>query len=250
MTLRRTSQRDRPWTRRRRAQPAPARTATLKVTRRVRVLLRPVGRRHAVGRDAAQPAPAGPDPRRSTSPRRSPLPGVYAVLTADDVPGREALRAGDRRPAGARHRRGALPGRAGRDRRRRPPGDRPPRGRPGSWSTTRCCRRSPTRRRRCGRSPTRAPAADDTPDGGEPGARTAGPPCGASARRGARRGRRGGHRRVRGRHAGPGVPRPRVRAGRAGRGRRRRPVRRHPVAARRPAAGRRLPRACRRRRCG
>jgi hypothetical protein len=45
-------------------------------------------------------------------------------------------------------------------------------------------------------------------------------------------------RRLRGRHAGPGLPRPGVRARRAGRGRRRRPLRRHPVAARRPATGR------------
>ena len=57
-------------------------------------------------------------------------------------------------------------------------------------------------------------------------------------------------RRVRGRHAGPGVPRAGVRAGRAGRGRRRRPVRRHPVAARGPAPDLRGARACRRTRCG
>ena len=41
-------------------------------------------------------------------------------------------------------------------------------------------------------------------------------------------------RRVRGRHAGPGVPRARVGARGAGRGRRRGPLHRHPVAARRP----------------
>ena len=44
-------------------------------------------------------------------------------------------------------------------------------------------------------------------------------------------------RRVRGRHAGPGLPRSRVRARGAGGGRWRRPLRLHPVAARRPAAG-------------
>ena len=57
-------------------------------------------------------------------------------------------------------------------------------------------------------------------------------------RRGEREPHRPGRRlaRLRGRHAGPGVPRPRVRARRPGRGRRRRPVRGHPVAARRPAA--------------
>ena len=208
---------------------------------RVRVLLRPVGRRHALGRDAAQPAPAGPHPSASTSPARWPCPGVYAVLTPEDVPGAQALRPGARRPAGARHRRGALPGRAGRDRGRRPPGDRPPGGRPRSRSTTRCCRRSPTPRRRCGRTRRGAPGR------GNRAAARADPPA---ATRDGRSRRRRGHRRVRGRHAGPGVPRPGVRARRAGRGRRRRPLRRHPVAARRPAAGRRLPRACPRRRCG
>ena len=55
-------------------------------------------------------------------------------------------------------------------------------------------------------------------------------------------GRRRGQRRVRGRHAGPGLPRPRVRARGAGRGRRRRPLRRHPVAARRPRPDRGQPR--------
>ena len=56
-----------------------------------------------------------------------------------------------------------------------------------------------------------------------------------------RPGRHRGDRRVRGRHAGPGLPRPGVRAGRAGRGRRGRAARGHPVAARRPAADRGLP---------
>ena len=61
---------------------------------------------------------------------------------------------------------------------------------------------------------------------------------------------RRGSRQLPGRHAGPGVPRPGIRAGGARRGRRRRAVRGHPVAARRP--GRRSPpaSACRRRRCG
>ena len=55
-----------------------------------------------------------------------------------------------------------------------------------------------------------------------------------------RRGGRRGH--LRGRHAGPGVPRARVGPGRARRRRRRRPVGRDAVAARRPRPGRRLPR--------
>ena len=62
------------------------------------------------------------------------------------------------------------------------------------------------------------------------------------ARRPGRHRRRRGHRRVRGRHAGPGVPRPGVGPRGAGRGRRRGPLRLHPVAARRPRPGRRQPR--------
>ena len=57
------------------------------------------------------------------------IPGVHAVLTHDDVPGPQDLRDGGRRPAGAGHQPRALPGRAGGDRRRRPPRDRAPRGR-------------------------------------------------------------------------------------------------------------------------
>ena len=62
---------------------------------------------------------------------------------------------------------------------------------------------------------------------------------------GAGRGRRRGHRRVRGRDAGPGLPRAGVRARDAGRGRRRRPVHRDPVAARRPRPGRGVAWTCR-----
>ena len=70
-------------------------------------------------------------------------------------------------------------------------------------------------------------------------------PAAARAHRARRPGgdrRRRRHRRVRGRHAGPGVPRPGVRPRGPGRGRRRRPVRLHAVAARRPRPGRREPR--------
>ena len=69
------------------------------------------------------------------------------------------------------------------------------------------------------------------------------------ARRGARRGRRRGDRRVRGRDAGPGLPRAGVRARDPGRGRRRRPVHLDPVAARGPRPGRRVASTCRRTRC-
>ena len=50
--------------------------------------------------------------------------GVFAVLTHDDVPGLEVYGL-ELRPAGAGDRRRALPGRAGRAGRRRPPRDRP-----------------------------------------------------------------------------------------------------------------------------
>ena len=58
------------------------------------------------------------------------------------------------------------------------------------------------------------------------------------------------HRRVRGRHAGPGLPRPRVGPRGARRRRRRRPAHRDAVAARRPRPGRREPRPAARARCG
>ncbi len=54
--------------------------------------------------------------------------------------------------------------------------------------------------------------------------------------------RRGRHRQLRGRHAGPGVPRARVGPRDPGRGRRRRPARRDAVAARRPRPGLRVAR--------
>ena len=57
------------------------------------------------------------------------MPGVHAVLTHEDVPGRKTygMEHADQPVLAMRQR--PLPGRAGRDRRRRPPGDRPPRGR-------------------------------------------------------------------------------------------------------------------------
>ena len=63
------------------------------------------------------------------------------------------------------------------------------------------------------------------------------------------RGRRHGRGRLRDRDPGPGVPRPRVGAGGPGRRGRRRHLRRHAVAARRPRPGRAVPRARRPSRC-
>ena len=56
------------------------------------------------------------------------VPGVYAVLTSEDVPGEAALRAGAPRPAGAGAGHRALPGRAGGAGRRGPSRDGPARG--------------------------------------------------------------------------------------------------------------------------
>ena len=83
----------------------------------------------AVGRDPAQPAPARGHLVASTSRAALAIPGVHAVLTARGRPRPQDLRHGARRPARARDAPRPLPGRAGRDRRRRPPRDRAPRGR-------------------------------------------------------------------------------------------------------------------------
>ena len=68
------------------------------------------------------------------------------------------------------------------------------------------------------------------------------PPHGHPPRRPGRRGRHRRERRLRHRHPGPGVPRPRVGARGAGRRGRRRHLRRDPVAARRSRPGRAVPR--------
>ena len=78
---------------------------------------------HGLGRHAAQPAPVRADPVDRHRRRRWPCPACYAVLTADDVPGASVYGL-EFRPAGARDGRRALPGRAGRAGRGRPPGDR------------------------------------------------------------------------------------------------------------------------------
>ena len=81
------------------------------------------------GATLRSPAPARAHPRDRHRAALA-VPGVHAVLTHEDVPGPQDVRARAPRPAGARVLRGPLPGRAGGDRRRRPPGDRAPRGRP------------------------------------------------------------------------------------------------------------------------
>ena len=234
--------------RRRRRQPAPA-GRHAEGDRRVRVLVRPVGRRHAVGRHAAQPAPARPDPvgidigpgaggaracTRCSPPTTCPGAKRYGLEIAD-----QPVLAIDA---------GALPGRAGRDRRRRPPGDRAAGGRA---DRGRLRGAGAGDRRASGAGSVREVHPEPTPvvERSRRLRTTRAATCvrHVPIRRGdpttAAAGRRG-HRRVRGRHAGPGVPRPGVRARGAGRGRRRRPVRRHPVAARRPASrSRALPRA-------
>ena len=199
---------------------------------RVRLLVGPVGRRDAVGRDAAQPAPARAHPRDRHRAPRSPCRGVHAVLTHEDVPGPQDLRARDPRPAGARLRRGALPGRAGGDRRRRPPRDRAPRRVDRSRSTTRCSSRStdperaldPTRRR-CTRRGNLLRHVPHPPR--RPGAAEADVVVSGEYEVGMQ------DQAFLGPESGPRG---------AGRGRRRRPLHRHPVAARRPRPGRGLPR--------
>ena len=208
--------------------------------RRVRLRQRPVGRRDAVGGHAAQPAPLGADRvdrHRPGARRARRLRRAHRRRRT----GGEALRPRGRRPAGARHRRRPLPGRAGGAGRRRAPRDRPP----GGCAHRRRLRGARAGHRREGRSRARRHGAAP---GGDAGGRTVpGGRAPAPARqplpapedpqgRPRPRGRRGGRGRLRGRHAGPGVPRAGVRAGRAGRGRRHRPLRRHPVAARRPGA--------------
>ena len=198
---------------------------------RVRLLVGHVGRGHAVGRDAA------------------------------------LARTRARASAAIEHRRGAR--RPGRARRADPRGRARAQDATGSSTTTSPCWRSPrsatrasrwrsspptTRRPRAARptgsrSTTRSSSRSPTPSSRSRPIAAAAPrratccaTCTSRTATGAGRGRRRGHRRVRGRHAGPGVPRAGVRARGPGRGRRRRPVHRDPVAARRPRPGRRLPR--------
>ena len=162
------------------------------------------------------------------------LPGVTAVLTHDDVPGSKTYGLEHKDQPVLAVRPGQVPGRTGRAGRGRPPGNGPPGGGQD-------------------RRPLRGAAAGDRrprgPDPRRPGparGRQPGPartdPQGSPGHPSGRR----GPRRVPGRHAGSGVPRPRIRPGRARRGRRRRPVRGDPVAACGPGSDRGEPRPARR----
>ncbi|CAA9228238.1 MAG: Xanthine dehydrogenase, molybdenum binding subunit, partial [uncultured Blastococcus sp.] len=208
---------------------------------RVRLRQRPLDGGHALGDDAAQPAPLRPHPLDRHH-RGAGHPGRARGAHLRRRAGREGLRPRARRPAGAGSGRRPLPRRAGGAGRRRPSGDR-------------AAGRVPHRRRLRGagaghrrphraRPPALAPAARRHRRGhrAEPGERAPAPrrqpgaaPEDPQGRSGPDRRRRGG-RRVRGRHAGPGLPRPGVRPRRPLRGRRRGALRGHPVAARGPAA--------------
>ena len=93
--------------------------------RRVRVLVGHGHRGDALGRDAAQPAPARADPVARHQRRRR-AAGRARRAHARRRAGPQDLRARVRRPARAGVERRALQGRADRDRRRRPPRDRAP----------------------------------------------------------------------------------------------------------------------------
>ena len=95
-------------------------------------------------------------------------------------------------------------------------------------------------RGRCRRSSTPRPPPPRRAD--PPGRQRHPPHRGRPRRRRGGRRRGGGRGHLRGRHAGPGVPRARVRPGRARRRGRGRPVGRDPVAARGPRPGGGLPR--------
>ena len=163
----------------------------------------------------------------STPPARWPCPGVYAVLTYDDVPGEMQLRPGDPGPAGARRRRGPLPRRAGRA--SSPPTTRrPPAARPAKVGRLRAS---------SSRSPTPEAALDGTGAHAPRRAANVLRHRARSATATLRRRARARRRRRRASTSSACRTRPssaRSPARRARRGRRRRPLRRHPVAARRP----------------
>ena len=205
--------------------------------RRVRLRQRPLDGRHALGRHPAQPAPVRPDPSDRHRPRRWPLPGVFAVLTA-----RRRARARSATGWSARTSRCSpmdvvryqgepvalvaadhpeIARRAAKqivvDYEVLEPVTDPRRARARRWATSAEAREP--RAASCTRAATSS--ATSRSASGDPDADA---PTSSSSRR------------LRGRHAGPGVPRAGVRARRARRGRRRRPLRRDAVAARRPAA--------------
>ena len=199
----------------------------------LRLLLRRLGRRDAVGSHPALAPPPCPDPADRS------LGGVADPRRRDGHhrrgrPWPAHLRPHQPGPAGVRHRRRALRGRARGGGGRRPPRDLSPRPRGhrrgvrGAGPAHRS--RGRHRRHRGAHPPRRQRVA---------------PPAHRPRRR-RRHGRchRRGH--LHDRHAGPGVPRSggRTRPARQ-RGRGRRAVHRHPVAPRGPQADRRLPRPAR-----
>ncbi len=124
---------------RRRGEPGPARRHA-QGQGRVRLLLGSVARRGPVRRDTALAAPTCPDHRHRH------LAGARRTwrLRRAHPRGRarqQVLRPRPRRPAGARHRRGPLPGRAGGDPGRERPAHGTPGASTGSRFRTRCCRR-------------------------------------------------------------------------------------------------------------
>ena len=221
-------------TRRRRGRRGAARRAP-QGDRPLRLLLRPPRRGHGVGGDRAQPA------RRRAHPLHRHLPGPGGPRCARGPhprgrPRRQDLRDEGRRPARPGDRPRPPRGGAGGAGRRRRPGDRPP----GRQAGRRRLRRAGPRHRPGRRAGPGDPAR---PRGRQPGAPRAHRPRRHGAR--PRRGPRGRHRRIRDGHAGPGVPRARVRPRRARRGRRRGVERRLAVAAQGPGAARPLPRPTR-----
>ncbi|CAA9465836.1 MAG: Xanthine dehydrogenase, molybdenum binding subunit, partial [uncultured Rubrobacteraceae bacterium] len=192
---------------------------------RVRVLFGPLDGRDAPRRDAPEPAPV----RGDTRPGHHRGRGDGGRPRGPDPRGRagpQGVRHGDTGPARARLGEGTLPGRARRRRRRRPPRDG--QARPGEDT---------------GR--VRDPRPRDERRGGHARGRAEAPPLrqraqarqGFARRPGERHSRRGRLRRVRGRDAGPGVPRPRVRARGARRSGGLGPLHLDPVAAHRQGPG-------------
>ena len=194
----------------------------------------PVHRRHAAGAPRCAARTRAPGSGASTSARRWPCPASTPCSPTTTCPGASAT--GWRTPTSRCWRSTRCATRASRWRSSPPTTPRPPAGRPTrSWSTTSVLEPLTDAERGDGPRCARAASRHPTPrlHGSGNVLRH------VRIRHGDHEadGRRRGHRRVRGRHAGPGLPRAGVGARGARRGRRRRPVRRHPVAARRPGPG-------------
>ena len=164
--------------------------------RRVRLRLRPVGRRHALGRHAAQPAPGGPDPVASTSGRRWRCPASTRCSPPTTSRARSATAWSSTTSRCSRWTSCAT--RASRWRWSRPSTRRPPGGRPrGSWSTTRCSSRSTDARGGAGSHVPRGAPGADAGRGAQPRGGAAAP---ARQPGPAPEDPQGRHRRGRGRH--------------------------------------------------